>query len=166
MAGRPPDPNPSPGALRQRASRANRAQTQVAPSPVLATAPPPAATVSEPSPAPARPLRDPVTPPTTPKPIGSTEQAAEDYAAQCKGELDLAIQRGEPMTVRAALSTSYRAAFDQLRKVRGEDELTEASLARSSVFRRYRDRLLAALVPHPAALRDVRAAIAELEGQS
>jgi hypothetical protein len=77
--------------------------------------------------------------------LGSTEHECELYAARAKSELDAAIAKGESMSTRASLSSTYRQALAQLREHRGEGELSDATVARSAPFRRALDRLMRCL---------------------
>lgn len=94
------------------------------------------------------------------EPIGSSIAELESFAAVVK------LRAMKPEASASDVSTYQRALAD-LAELRGDTfELTEATLARSSAFRRYRDRIIEALLPFPDALRAAREAVAQLEASS
>jgi hypothetical protein len=74
--------------------------------------------------------------------------------------------RSCPWATRASLAASYRAALNQVSVLRGEGELSEASLSRNVIFKKFVDAIVATLAKYPEALRAVRDHIAEMTGRS
>ena len=102
-----------------------------------------------------------------PRPLGSSLVEAEALACLLRSQVEQAnLDPVEvaPWATRASLASSYRAALNQVSVLRGEGELSESSLSRHVVFRRFLDAVLEVLAKHPAALRAVLDRIAEMVG--
>ena len=90
-------------------------------------------------------------------------------AEMLKGQIELANSQSisvAPWAVRSSLAASYRQALSHVARLRGEgSQLSTSTIARSNIFRVYRDAILEVLRKHPQALIAVRDKIAELEGE-
>jgi hypothetical protein len=98
-----------------------------------------------------------------PDPVGTTREELELLAAWTKA--DLVAARANAMTapaVKSQLGATLQRTLKELRSMRGEGELTEATVARSAPGRRVITAIVDALAPFPAALRAARDALAKL----
>ena len=84
--------------------------------------------------------------------IASTAEACEALAVLQKAQIDVAVREGATLEVQGKLTSAYSRTLAELRRHRGEKELTETTVVRSVHFKRVLQKLVAAIEPWPDAV--------------